>query len=161
MRTSILRALGVSSLLLLLAACGSSTTVDAPGTAVVDASTDAPTLDAAATATPDAATPDSGPTNCTGCAPGQICVAHRTFGGAAMLPSEAGACPPGTHVEEMGGATVCEDNWIYTCGPAPAGCSGAINCACASNYCADHSFGEDCSIRTATASDIECTLALP
>jgi len=92
------------------------------------------------------------------CKTGDICVGHRTVGGAFIIPDDAGTCPSGRH-REAGGR--CENDWKYACQPKPASCSGTVDCSCAQTFCADHGYGSVCSVRTETSSDIECVLQAP
>ena len=92
------------------------------------------------------------------CKVGEICVAYRTIGGALFTPDDAGLCPPGKHLQPGGR---CENDWAYTCQPKPVSCPGTVDCSCAQSFCTDHGYGDACSVRTETSSDIECVLPAP
>jgi hypothetical protein len=174
--------LGASSVTLLLVACSGAVTIGENGSGSTashadgscsndcegkgggsespqDASVDSPTSDSSK----DGSVPvDGGPTDCVGCTTSQICVAHRTVGGALVTPDDAGVCPPGRHVELLpGGDPICQNDWAYSCEDRPAGCAGVVDCTCAGTYCGDHGLGSGCSVRTGTLSDLECVFAAP
>jgi hypothetical protein len=88
---------------------------------------------------PDATTDGNGP-DC-GCPAGTICVGTRTVGGAQIVPSDGGSCPPGTNLEGGNdGPFVCVQDFSYVCMAPPAACDAAITCACAGpNYCSSFS----------------------
>jgi hypothetical protein len=70
------------------------------------------------------------------CQAGQICVAYRTVGGAVFEPDDAGACPPGRHLESFGsGLGTCVADWAYRCVEL-RGCAGMkVSCTCGQASC--------------------------
>jgi hypothetical protein len=65
------------------------------------------------------------------CGSGSICVATGAEGGALLFPNDAGVCPTGRHLS----GPLCVSDLSYSCMTIPAGCAGAVTCACASSLC--------------------------
>jgi hypothetical protein len=62
-----------------------------------------------------------------------ICVASGVAGGVVVRVDDAGTCPSGYHPTGIGS---CTQDLAYACMTIPAGCSGTVNCTCASSLCA-------------------------
>jgi hypothetical protein len=117
---------------------------------------------------PDGATPDGGEKDSSttdgggsGCSPacksGDVCVSDQVIGGAFITPDDAGACPPGRHVEGIR----CENDPTYHCVTSPPSCAGgAIDCTCASTVCSSQS---SCPYlcQSATSTQINCVCPVP
>jgi hypothetical protein len=80
--------------------------------------------------------PDAGQCPGASCNSGEICIAYRTVGGALIQPDDAGACPPGRHVEPFGnGMGICEADFAYQCVQL-RGCAGMkVSCSCGQASC--------------------------
>jgi hypothetical protein len=65
------------------------------------------------------------------CTATQVCVAYRTVGGGRLQP-DGGKCPPGSHVEALGGAgAYCAADFAYKCAELVGCFQGNVTCACA------------------------------
>jgi hypothetical protein len=60
------------------------------------------------------------------CSDSEVCVAHRTIGGAVSPPDDAGACPPNEHEEN----DYCLVNYAYECVAQPGCTGGTVDCSC-------------------------------
>lgn len=95
----------------------------------------------------DGGTPGCNPA----CGAGETCVRNQLNGGAQMLVSDAGTCPPDYHVN----GNFCQRNPTYTCKTTPASCNGTATCACASSLCD----GSQCV--GASTGQLDCELNAP
>jgi hypothetical protein len=88
-------------------------------------------------------TNDAGPGSCgkETCTASEVCVAYRTIGGGLIYPTDAGKCPPGSHVEPGGPFNShCAADYRYQCVPL-VGCAGAdVRCSCATGTCPSQYF---------------------
>lgn len=79
-----------------------------------------------------------GAVTCTGA---QVCVAHRTVGGA-YIPVDGGyKCPTGTHLEPLGGTPEhCVADFTYDCLDLPGCTPTEVSCHCGTSSIADTMF---------------------
>lgn len=102
---------------------------------------------------------DGGASGCTpACANGQVCVSDQIIGGAFSAPDDAGACPPGRHLD----GNQCVLDPTYHCVVSPPDCASALvfDCACAQSVCTSQS---SCPFQCKTASEtqVNCVCAVP
>lgn len=88
------------------------------------------------------------------CASTEVCVKAQMLGGVFVPADDAGACPPGRHLE--GGS--CEPDPTFSCAPKPAACgSGALDCTCAADLCTSiQTCGYTCNSTTGDQVDCRC-----